>query len=88
MRVFRTGDGSCVATFFGHGRAVEYVAFSPDGRTLSSGARDGSVFVRQMRDIVPVEEQGVDFSQMGATKGTPSDSTRSEMYGHARSVRS
>ena len=88
VRVFRTGDGSCVATFFGHGRAVEYVAFSPDGRTLSSGARDGSVFVRQMRDIVPVEEQGVDFSQMGATKGTPSDSTRSEMYGHARSVRS
>nr|VWO99993.1 Uncharacterized protein [Ganoderma boninense] len=42
VRVWRTGGRwPCVATLSEHGEAVEHVAFSQDGRTLSSGARDG-----------------------------------------------
>ena len=49
--VFRIQDWSCVAMFFGYGRAVERRAFSPDGRTLSSGTRHGTVVIRQMHNI-------------------------------------
>ena len=47
-----------MATLSEHSEAVEHVAFSPDGKTLSSGARDGTVVIRQMRDIIFTEEQG------------------------------
>lgn len=56
VRVWRTGDGSCVATLSEHDEAVEHVAFSLDGRTLSSSAMDGTIVIRQMRDIVQTGE--------------------------------
>ncbi|PIL35808.1 transporter [Ganoderma sinense ZZ0214-1] len=60
VRVWRTGNGSCVATFADHGHLVTHVAFSPDGRTLASGARNGTVIIRHMCDIIPKDEQDSD----------------------------
>ena len=58
MRLWRTRDGSCMTTFFEHEAEVQHVDFSPDGRTLSSAARDGSVFIRRMADLILDEYSG------------------------------
>ena len=59
IRLWRTDDGSCVATCCGHadGSQIVHVAFSQEGKTLSSGANDGTVFVRNMCDIMLLGEQ-------------------------------
>ncbi|KAI1781564.1 WD40-repeat-containing domain protein [Ganoderma leucocontextum] len=59
VQLFRTSDGSCVTTIFGHQHAkpVYRLAFSPDGKTLSSGAADGEVIIQRMDDIIPIEKQ-------------------------------
>ena len=56
VRLWRTSDGSCIATLCEHGQGVQRVAFSPDGKTLVVSTWDGLV-VRQMRDIVPLDER-------------------------------
>ena len=48
-------DGSCVGTFTEHRDVVWRIAFSPDGKTLSSGAGDGTVIIRHMADIISTE---------------------------------
>ena len=53
IRLWRTGDGSLVGTFFEHENGVSHVAFSPDSQTLSSGDGNGTVFIRRMCDIFP-----------------------------------
>ncbi|EJF60485.1 hypothetical protein DICSQDRAFT_171157 [Dichomitus squalens LYAD-421 SS1] len=57
--LWRTDDGSCVGKFSEHKYGVSHVTFSPDGQTLSSGADNGSVVIRRMRDILSVEDMGV-----------------------------
>ena len=57
VRLWRTSDGSCLATFTEHRSWVEYVAFSADGETLWSGAENGTVFMRQLHEIISVEAQ-------------------------------
>ncbi|TBU30204.1 WD40-repeat-containing domain protein [Dichomitus squalens] len=54
VRLWRTDDGSCMTTLSEHpsGARLLHVAFSPDGKTLSSGASDGTVSVRRMSDIM------------------------------------
>ncbi|PIL35815.1 transporter [Ganoderma sinense ZZ0214-1] len=56
VRVWRTGDGSCVATCpeFNH-VVTRCITFSPDGQLLVSGARNGTVIIRKMKDLVPVD---------------------------------
>lgn len=66
--LWRTTDGSRMARFPQHGGVVDHIAFSPDGRKLSSGARNGKVCIKKMRDIIPVEEQ--DFHQRVAVHRT------------------
>ena len=56
VRLWRTSDGTCIGTFTEHRVWVSHVAFSPDGKTLSSAADDGTVFMRQMADIIPAEQ--------------------------------
>ena len=56
VRVWRTRDGSCMATFSEHENLVTHVAFSPDGKALVSGARNGTVVLRHMHDIISVVE--------------------------------
>ena len=57
VRLWRTSDGECVATLSEHKEPVEHVAFSPDGDTLSSGGISGTVVIRQMRDIISMNQQ-------------------------------
>ncbi|PIL31154.1 hypothetical protein GSI_05851 [Ganoderma sinense ZZ0214-1] len=54
--LWRTGDGTCVGEFSVHEDMVTHVAFSPDGKTLASAALDGTVVIRRMSDIIPIEE--------------------------------
>ncbi len=57
VRLWRTRDGSCVATFSDCQHAVYHVAFSPDGKTLSCGGSDGTVIIRRMCDIIPIDDE-------------------------------
>ena len=58
VRLWRTKDGSCVATFSDSiYEWVRCVAFCPDRETLWSGDSHGTVVMRRMRDIVPLNEQ-------------------------------
>ena len=57
VRLWRTSDGSCVATLSDHKSDVRDVVFSPDGKTLVSGADNGSVIVRRMCDVLPIDER-------------------------------
>ena len=59
VRLWRTKDGSRVATFSNGNRTrrVRCVAFCADGETLWSGDSHGTVVMRRMRDIVPLNEQ-------------------------------
>ena len=41
--------GSVVATLTGHAGVVNSVAFGPDGDTLASGSRDGTVLLWDLR---------------------------------------
>lgn len=56
VRLWRTSDGSCVATFSEHRQWAEHIVFSPDGKILSSGAFDGTVVIRRMSDIIPMDD--------------------------------
>ena len=65
VQLWRTEDGSRVATFFDNIDATHhvpfspdgYVAFCPDGETLWSGHDNGMVVMRRMHDILPSNEQ-------------------------------
>ena len=57
MRLWRTSDGSCITTLSEHKRSVARVAFCPDGNSLVSGGDDGRIIIRQMRDVLPIDEQ-------------------------------
>ena len=57
VRLWRTSDGSCIATLSGHEDSVTQVAFSPDGEVFVSGGNDGKIITRQMRDVLPIDEQ-------------------------------
>ena len=53
VRLFRVSDGSLVKRFWEHtGAPVRHVAFSPDGKTLWSGADDGSVCGHRLGEVV------------------------------------
>ena len=52
VRLWRLVDGACVAEFIEHGDRVMCVAFTLDGEFLVSGARNGSVFIRPLRQLV------------------------------------
>ena len=54
--LWRTSDGTCIAEFSEHRDSVTHVRFSPDGKTLSSAAQDGTVVIRHMSDIIPVNQ--------------------------------
>lgn len=56
VRLWRTRDGSCIAAFTEHSCAVRHVVFSADGESMASGADDGSVIIRRMRDVLPTDE--------------------------------
>jgi WD40 repeat protein len=43
IRLWDVATRTCTAVLSGHASAVWSVAFSPDGRTLASGSRDGTV---------------------------------------------
>ena len=57
VRLWRTRDGSCIATLSGHDSAVFHVVFSPNGKTLVSASSDGSVLIRKMCDVLPIDER-------------------------------
>ena len=57
VRLWRTSDGSCIATLSDHESRVLCVVFSPDGKALISGGWNGSVIIRQMCDVFPVDER-------------------------------
>eukprot|EP00727_Mastigamoeba_balamuthi_P010590 m51a1_g6153 putative wd40 repeat-containing protein (676) ;mRNA; f:307854-310445 len=42
LRLWRTGDGCCLASLLGHADTVWCCAFSPDGATLASASADGT----------------------------------------------
>eukprot|EP00727_Mastigamoeba_balamuthi_P004796 m51a1_g14314 hypothetical protein (716) ;mRNA; r:1829-4875 len=42
LRLWRTGDGCCLASLLGHTDTVWCCAFSPDGATLASASADGT----------------------------------------------
>ncbi|PIL33051.1 hypothetical protein GSI_04500 [Ganoderma sinense ZZ0214-1] len=52
VQLWRMGDGSCVATFGEHDSDVTHVAFSPNGRFLVSGDRDGIVHIRCISTLI------------------------------------
>ena len=45
MRLWDLSDGECVRVFAGHAAGVRSIVFSPDGRTVASGADDGRVCI-------------------------------------------
>ncbi|RDX41537.1 WD40 repeat-like protein, partial [Lentinus brumalis] len=53
VRLWRAVDGSCMGVFSEHRAPVSHIIFSRNGETLCSSAQDGSVCIRQMRDIIP-----------------------------------
>ena len=60
VRLWRTRDGSCVVTCLESKHVVtRCITFSPDGNLLVSGARNGTVIIRHMRDVIPKGEQDV-----------------------------
>ena len=60
VRLWKTKGGSCVATISEDNIWVEHFLFSPDGKILVSGDCDGSVIIRRMCDILPMDELEVD----------------------------
>ena len=58
--LWRISDGTCIAEFSEHkGRPsgwVKHLAFSPDGKTLSSADAGGTVVIHQMLDVIPLEQ--------------------------------
>ena len=59
VRLWRMRDGCCVATFSEHRSGVSHLTFSPNGRTLSSGDKDGTVIIRCMDGTIniPVDDR-------------------------------
>ena len=58
VRLWRTGDGSCRATFSEHGTATVFrVAFSRDGETLRSMDIYGTVIMRRLCDAFPMMDE-------------------------------
>ncbi|KAI0737602.1 quinon protein alcohol dehydrogenase-like superfamily [Daedaleopsis nitida] len=55
VRLWRTKDGSCVKTSPEHGDAVTHLVISDNGRILASAAKNGTVCIREMRDLLPVQ---------------------------------
>ncbi|KAI0696116.1 quinon protein alcohol dehydrogenase-like superfamily [Cerioporus squamosus] len=52
IRLWRAMDGACLGVFTEYQAPVSHLVFSRDAETLCSGAEDGSVCIRQMRDMV------------------------------------
>ncbi|PIL28020.1 hypothetical protein GSI_09871 [Ganoderma sinense ZZ0214-1] len=50
--------------------SVDHIAVSPDGRAVLSGCSDGSVVVRQMHNIISMEDQDNGFFQLKANHVT------------------
>lgn len=65
-----------------HNKSVVYtLAFSPDGLTLASGARDGSLWLRDAGgDVVPMPEQGLKTPPIHAVAFLPDGAV---VIGHA-----
>ncbi len=53
VRLWRTGDGTCVETYTEHQAPVTHVVFSGNGDVLASGAEDGTVRIRKkMQEVL------------------------------------
>ncbi|KAI0689849.1 WD40-repeat-containing domain protein, partial [Cerioporus squamosus] len=52
VSLWNRSDGTCAVTFYEHSDEVMFVAFSPDGRTLSSASSDGMVCIRRLSNFV------------------------------------
>ena len=48
VRLWRVDDGSCAAMFTEHTTSIRHIAFTPDGKFLASGDRDGVVVIRRL----------------------------------------
>ena len=57
VRLWRTNDGSCIATLSEHDPRVRHISFSPNGKSFVLGTYDGLVIMRRMRDILPMDER-------------------------------
>ena len=46
--LWRVDDGSCAAMFTEHTTSIRHIAFTPDGKFLASGDRDGVVVIHRL----------------------------------------
>ncbi len=51
VRLFDMSTGDIIATLEGHNDAIFSVVFSPDGRTLASGSRDGTILMWDLQRL-------------------------------------
>ena len=55
MRLWNVEDGACLAIFTEHRECVTQLVFSLDCQVLCSGADDGTVEIRRLRETLGLE---------------------------------